>query len=166
MRKIGLVGGLGPESTADFYRCLQFEVRKLTGRDVMAPVAIDSIDAFRVLEYADSRRYKELSQYLMGSIADLAGADVRFATIIGITPHVVFPEIENRVPVSVASMVDTVIAHCVNNGYKKVGLFGTTSTLRENFLTWGFAAQKIEVVIPDDSDARFINDLTTNRLGV
>lgn len=164
MRKIGLVGGLGPEATSDFYRCLQFEVHKLTGRDVIAPVTIESIDPFRVIEYCDEKRYNDLSAYLLKSINNLAAAGVRFATITAMAPHVVFPEIEGRAQVSIASMVDTSCAYCVNNGYKRVGLIGLESTMNESFLPWAFAAQKMDVVTPEFADASFISGLIHKRL--
>ncbi|MGN0709232.1 MAG: aspartate/glutamate racemase family protein [Anaerovoracaceae bacterium] len=164
MRKIGLVGGLGPEATSDFYRCLQFEVHKLTGRDVMAPVTIESIDPFKVIGYCDEKRYNDLSALLLKSINNLAAAGVRFATITAMAPHVVFPEIEGRAQVSIASMVDTTCAYCVNNGYKKIGLIGLESTMNESFLPWAFAAQKMDIVTPDFQDAGFISGLVHKRL--
>jgi len=49
MKKLGLVGGTGPESTIPYYRSIVYGVSKRSGGKAFPPVVIDSIDVFKVL---------------------------------------------------------------------------------------------------------------------
>ena len=51
MKKIGLVGGTGPESTVMYYKKLNSEIDKLTGGKAMPDIAIESVNFRRVWDY-------------------------------------------------------------------------------------------------------------------
>ena len=102
MGSVGLVGGLGPESTVDYYR------RILTGWALEDPatapsIVIDSLDVRRALHLVDHDR-SALTEYLLGSLGRLAGAGVDFAAMTANTPHLVFDELAARSPVPLVSI--------------------------------------------------------------
>jgi aspartate racemase len=92
MSSVGLVGGLGPESTIDYYR------RILAAWERDAPgtspsIVIDSLDVQRALRLVSSDR-SALVEYLLASIRRLASTGVDFVAMTANTPHLVFDELE------------------------------------------------------------------------
>jgi len=91
MARVGLVGGLGPESTIDYYRRVidGWKRKDLTGTP---SIVIDSIDAQQTLRLSRDDR-AGLIGYLMASLKRLEGADVDFAALTANTPHLVFDDL-------------------------------------------------------------------------
>jgi len=85
MSRVGLIGGLGPESTIDYYRrLLEAWGRERPGS---APgIVFDSLDVQRVIPLVE-RDHPGLAEYLAASIRRLAGAGVDFAVLTANTPH-------------------------------------------------------------------------------
>src|SRR3954470_6547429 len=105
MASVGLVGGLGPESTIDYYR------RILSGWENARPrsapsIVIDSIDVTYGLSLIENQKPK-LVEYLLASLQRLAGAGVSFAAITANTPHIVFDQLAPLSPVPLVSIVET-----------------------------------------------------------
>ena len=104
MTTVGLVGGLGPESTIDYYR----RILETWQRDdpTSAPsIVIDSLDVRRGLHLVQHDR-ASLVEYLLASLCRLAGAGVDFAALTANTPHIVFDELAARAPVPLVSIVE------------------------------------------------------------
>jgi aspartate racemase len=94
MSKIGLIGGTGPESTVIYYRDIVYGVQTKTGKAFFPNMAIESLSVFDVLGYCERQDYKGLVSYLLAGIQNLEGAGVQCAALTGITPHIVFDELE------------------------------------------------------------------------
>ena len=130
MKKIGLIGGIGPESTIMYYRELVYGVQEQLNKPVFPPMVIESLSVFQVLDYCAKRDYEGLIQYLLQGIEHLAAAGADRA-LTGITPHVVFDDLAARSPSPLVSMVETACEEAEESGYKKVGLLGTLPTMEE-----------------------------------
>jgi len=94
MATVGMVGGLGPESTIDYYRRTLDEWRR-HDPSTTPSIVIDSLDAGRALYLVEHDR-QGLIDYLLASIRRLAGAGVDFAVMTANTPHIVFDELAGR----------------------------------------------------------------------
>ena len=97
MAIVGLVGGLGPESTIDYYRRL-LESWSTVDRATSPGLVIDSLDVQRALRLVSSDR-GALVDYLAESVNRLAGAGADFVAITANTPHIVFDELSARAAV-------------------------------------------------------------------
>ena len=104
MKTLGLVGGLGPESTIDYYRRIIDGCRK-ANYPRCPSIVIDSLDVQRGL-YLSGNDRAGLIEYLMGSIGRLSGAGVDFIAIAANTPHLVFEELVSQTPIPVISIVE------------------------------------------------------------
>ena len=91
MTTVGIVGGLGPESTIDYYRRI-LEAWEREDPSTAPSIVIDSLDVGRALRLVESDR-PALIEYLLGSLRRLAGAGVDFVAISANTPHIVFDEL-------------------------------------------------------------------------
>ncbi|MEO7521403.1 MAG: aspartate/glutamate racemase family protein, partial [Gemmatimonas sp.] len=105
MTTVGLVGGLGPESTIDYYRRI-LDVHARADDSVMPSIVIDSLDVKRALHLV-ATDIPALTAYLQRSIARLARAGADFVAITANTPHIVFDELAAKSPVPMLSIVET-----------------------------------------------------------
>ena len=105
---VGLVGGLGPESTIDYYRRILDRWQQLVPGTAPS-VVIDSLDVQRALHLVATDR-RALVEYLLDSTRRLAGAGASFVAITANTPHIVFDELVARSPVPLLSIVEVTAA--------------------------------------------------------
>ena len=68
MKKVGLVGGIGPESTISYYHDIVYGVQKRVGRDFFPDMSIESIDLFKWVELCGQKRYDELVDFTLAPI--------------------------------------------------------------------------------------------------
>lgn len=156
MTSVGLVGGLGPESTIDYYR------RILAGwereRPGTAPsMVIDSLDVQYGLRLVASDR-AALIEYLLGSVRRLAGAGVDFVAIAANTPHIVFDELAALSPVPLLSIVEVCVEEARRRGLRRLGLLGTRFTMEAPFYPEVFARRSMTVVAPSDQERPWLHE--------
>ena len=97
MTTVGMVGGLGPESTIDYYRRI-LEAWAREDPSTAPSIVIDSLDVRRALRLVDSDR-PAFTAYMLASLRRLGAAGVDFAVMTANTPHVVFDELAAQSPV-------------------------------------------------------------------
>jgi aspartate racemase len=156
MPSVGLVGGLGPESTIDYYRRILKSWADLRP-GTAPPVVIDSVDNRYFLRLVEHDTPAVLP-YLLESLHRLAGAGVTFAAITANTPHLVFDELARRSPVPLVSIVETCAQEAARRGLRCVGLLGTRFTMSGTFYTATFARLGIRVVPPADRELSWVHD--------
>lgn len=158
MKKLGLIGGTGPESTVVYYRKITSGVQKQLNRDVFPHLTIESLSVFEVLAFCEEQNYKGLTDYLLTGLQHLAAAGADCAALTGITPHIVYKQLCERTPLPVISMVDTACRYAVSKGFRRLALLGTLPTMTGTFFQEPFRAQNITVVTPNDPEKKFIAD--------
>jgi aspartate racemase len=164
MTTVGLVGGLGPESTIDYYR------RILDGWSKHDPssspsIVIDSLDSTLALRLAAQDR-AGFENYLLGSIGRLTGAGANFVAMTANTPHMVFDELAAASSVPLLSIVEVCAAEAKRRGLRRLLLLGTRFTMQAEFYPTVFARYGIDVVAPDEAErtwvhARYVDELLT-----
>ena len=156
MKKLGLVGGTGPESTLMYYRELNMRIDKLTGGEHMPDIVIDSVDFRRAWKYVENGEYDLLSDYLAEKVTALKAAGAEIISLTAGTMHIVFDEIEEKSGVKLISIPKSICAKAVAEGYKKVGLLGTIFTMEQDYMKKDLVGAGIEVVIPGKEDRELI----------
>jgi aspartate racemase len=157
MRTPGMIGGLGPESTIDYYRSIlaSFRARKPNGG--YPHVIINSLDVDKGIAMLDSGQLDELADYLVAGVASLARAGADFGFIAANTPHLVFDQVQRRSPIPLLSIVRATADRAKTLRLKKVGLLGTGFTMRAGFYPLEFQRAKIALVRPKESEQEFIH---------
>ncbi len=156
MKKLGLIGGTGPESTIEYYKGIEYGVQQRSGCSFFPNLTIESLSVFDVLDFCERQDYTGLTEYLLKGIRNLAAAGAECAALTGITPHIVFDELAASSPIPLISMVDTARDHAAVCGYKKICLLGTLPTMDGTFFQNSFAKRGIEVVTPNAEEKRCI----------
>lgn len=158
MKTLGIVGGLGPESTIEYYRLLIDGYRQRLPDGSYPPILIHSVDVSKVLLLAGERRLEELAEYLLSSLRSLHRAGADFAIIAANTPHIVFDQVAGRAPSPLISIVQATCDYGQSRGLKRLGLFGTRSTMQAGFYQEVFARAAIAVSIPKADDQGYIHE--------
>lgn len=156
MKRVGLVGGLGPESTIDYYRRILTAWQQV--RPASSPsIIIDSLDVQVGLRLVGSDR-AALTEYLLDSVRRLADAGVDFVAITANTAHVVFDELAARSPVPLLSIVEPCVDAALARGLRRLALLGTKFTMEAQFYPVACARRGIAVVSPDDGERAWVHE--------
>lgn len=156
MATVGIVGGLGPESTIDYYRRI-LETWERRDPSTAPSIVIDSLDARRALHLVATDR-AALTEYLLASLRRLAGAGVDFAAMTANTAHIVFDELAARSPVPLLSIVEVCAAEARRRGLSRLALLGTRFTMEAPFYPAVCARYGITVVTPGEGDRAWVHE--------
>jgi aspartate racemase len=156
MATIGLVGGLGPESTIDYYRRI-IDGWRQKGQTGTPSIVIDSLDAQRVLRLSRDDR-DGLIDYLSASLGRLAGAGVDFVALTANTPHLVFDDLSSRCRLPLISIVEVCAQEARRRGYSRVGLLGTIFTMDAPFYPSVLARYGVDVVTPQPAEKAWLHE--------
>lgn len=164
MKKLGLIGGIGPESTIPYYRDIVYGVQRRMGEKIFPSLTIESLNVFFLLAMCERKEYKLLTDYLMAAVNNLCASGVDLIALASNTPHIVFDELQQRSPVPLVSIVE---ATCVEAGRRKIskaGLLGTIFTMDEEFFKKPFEVNQIELVTPTVEEKQWINQKISEEL--
>jgi aspartate racemase len=162
MTTLGIVGGLGPESTIDYYRRI-LEGWKRDDPSSSPSIIIDSLDVDRGLRLVEHDR-PALVEYLSASLNRLAAAGADFAAMAANTPHVVFDELAADSPIPIVSIVEACAEEAQRRGLRRLGLLGTRFTMEGRFYPNVFKRRKIAIVPPNKEERTWIHDRYVGQL--
>lgn len=164
MKKLGLIGGIGPESTIPYYKGIVYGVQSKVGERFFPNLVIESLNVFEVLEKCQNEDYESLIKYLMTAIRNLTASGADFAAMSGNTPHIVFEALKEQSEIPLISIVESTCDHAKKQNYKKVGLLGTIFTMEGAFFRKPFIAAGIEIVTPNQEEKKYINQMISQEL--
>src|ERR1700720_462771 len=136
MKTVGIIGGIGPESTIEYYRLIIAGYRERQSGAGGSPVdshpqdaratsypsiIINSVDLTKLIGWVTSNELQALTGYLVGEIEKLARAGADFGALASNTPHIVFDQIRERSPIPLISIVETTGQAVQSLGLKRVG---------------------------------------------
>ena len=156
MKKIGLVGGTGPESTLMYYKELNSRIDKITNKTQMPDIVIESVDFRKAWNFVSSERYDLLKDYLAEKIKCLKNSGAEVISLTAVTMHMVYEELVKETGVSLISIPKSVCKESKAKEYKKVLLLGTIFTMEQDYMKKDFREAGIEVFVPDEDDRKLI----------
>ena len=158
MGRLGVVGGMGPESTIAYYRAVIAAAQDLDPGSPPAPVLINSIDVQKVLRLVAENALAALTDYLVAEIEVLAKGGATLGLLAANTPHIVFDDVRQRSPIPMVSIVEATRDAARERGLTRLGLFGTKFTMQGRFYPDVFSKAGIELVRPQDDEQAFIHE--------
>jgi aspartate racemase len=158
MESIGLIGGLGPESTVDYYRSLINTHRERYPDGDPPSVIINSVNMQHVLRCVRGDRLQELAEFLVLELEKLAAAGADFALLTANTPHIVFDEVERSSPLPLISIVQATAERAKRSGFTRVGLLGTRFTMQATFYPQLFSRMQMQICVPNENDQDYIHE--------
>jgi aspartate racemase len=158
MKTLGIVGGLGPESTLDYYQRIIALYRERTGDGHYPEFVIASVDLRKGLDFMDANDLSGMSNFLLEAIGKVARAGAEFGIISANTPHIVFDEIAPKSPIPLISIVEATRTAAKMQNLKRLALMGTRYTMQSDFYPKVFARQGIDLVVPESDDQDYIHE--------
>ncbi len=163
-KTIGIIGGIGPESTIDYYKSLIREFRNTTQSDEYPSILINSINMTKMLDFVSNSQFEQLVDFMLCEIIKLKEAGADYAVMASNTPHIVFNEIRAKSPIELISIVEVTGRYAMVKGYKKCGLFGTKFTMDGGFYQKEFQNKSLELVVPSNKEKDYIHYVYFNEL--
>ena len=163
-RKIGILGGLSPESTVTYYLHIVRKYQNLFGNHNYPEIIIYSVSFQKFIDWMNENRWDKIAEELIKGIRKLAMAGADFALIATNTMHIVFHEVERASPIPLISIVDATAEAIKKENINIVGLLGTLFTMEKNFYKDGLAKYGIKTLIPEKSDREYINNVIFKEL--
>ena len=164
MKTLGIIGGLGPESTIDYYQRIIALYRERTGNRHYPEFIIVNVDLTKGLDFMDANDLSGMGDYLLEGIHKLSRARADFGLISANTPHIVFDEVAPKSPIPLISIVEATREAAKVLNLKRLALFGTRYTMRATFYPKVFAREGIQLLVPDAHDQDYIHDKYMNEL--
>jgi aspartate racemase len=155
---LGMIGGIGPESTIDYYRSLFAQNRAQRPNGSQPLIVINSIDLDRARGFVEAKQLSELVEYLVVEIGRLKAAGADIGLLAANTPHIVFDDLAPRSPIPLISIVEANCEHARRSGLKRVGLLGTRYTMQAPFYPEVFGRSHIDVFTPGDEEQSYIHE--------
>lgn len=164
MKIIGMIGGIGPESTIDYYRRLLDDAQKRNPGGPALQIIINSIDLQKGLALLEANQLSELTEYIAPEVMRLRDAGAEFGFLAANSPHIVFGDIARRSAIPLVSIVEATCAEAKARGFKKLGLFGTRFTMHGRFYPDFFTREGIGLAVPTADEQDYIHDKYINEL--
>ncbi|WP_227002609.1 aspartate/glutamate racemase family protein [Salicibibacter kimchii] len=158
MKRAGIVGGLGPESTVDYYQSFIHKYQdKVNSKQELPELFINSINMYNIFHYISENQMDDLVNYVGGAAQKLEEIGADFVVIAANTPHIVFDEVREKVNVPMVSIVEATYDKADERGLKNVGLLGTKFTMEHDFFKQPFLASEKNIVVPTEDEQAFLH---------
>ena len=158
MQTIGILGGMAPESTVEYYRQV-IQASHERGWEKRYPRTIIYSQNFE--EFYDPLSAGD-DEAVLGVLSDaldsLAAAGADFALLASNTPHKYYEDLVETSQLALLSIVDATAEAAVDRGYERVGVLGTLYTTNGDFYPNGFAAHDLTVCTPADADKEWLHE--------
>ncbi|KON28164.1 aspartate racemase [miscellaneous Crenarchaeota group archaeon SMTZ-80] len=165
MKTIGLIGGMSWESTVEYYRIINEQVKRRLGGLQSARIVMVSLNFHEVEQLQRQGKWDEATDLMIDAAKRVEKAGSDLILICTNTMHKMADQVEANIGVPLLHIVDTTAEAIKSEGLKKVGLFGTKFTMEQDFykerLTRGHG---IVVIVPESMDREVINEIIYEEL--
>ena len=158
MKTVGIIGGIGPESTIEYYRFIIAGYRERKGDASYPSIIINSIDLNRLIAWMNADELDDAAAYLVHEVEKLARAGADFGALASNTPHIVFDQVRARSPIPLISIVESACDAVQALGIKRVGLLGTRFTMQGRFYPEVFSKAGINLIVPDKTEQDYVHE--------
>ena len=164
MRKVGIIGGIGPASTLDYYNGIINGFRAKSKDGNYPEIVINSINMTEMLSYVSSENWDFLADMLLHAIKNLADAGAEFAAIASNTPHIVYDRVQKKSALPLISIVESTCNQVQRQGCKKVVVIGTRFTMRSGLYTEALGGYGIRAIAPSSIEQEAIHRIIFPKL--
>jgi len=164
MKTIGLLGGMSWESSVEYERIINTEVRRRLGGVHSADLLIRSYDFAEIEALQEASDWEGAGRLLAGDAARLESAGADLIVLATNTMHKVASEIEAAITVPFLHIADATAAAIRAQGVASVALLGTRYTMEQDFYRGRLAANGLDVIVPNELDRMFVHDVIFDEL--
>lgn len=165
-KKIGILGGMTPESTVVYYQHIFKRYQKLFGNLDYPETIIYDVSFQRFADWMGVEDWDSIEEALLSGLNSLRAAGADFAVIATNTMHILFDKIQARSPLPLISIIDATAEAINEEGMERVGLLGTRFTMENPFFIEGLAKHGIEATVPEKEGRNYIDKVVFDELSI
>ena len=158
MKTLGMIGGVGPESTIDYYKNIIALYRERQRDGSYPQFVINSIDLKKGIDFVEINDLPSMAAFLLEEIGKLPRAGAEFGLIAANTPHIVFDDVQRHSPTPLISIVEATCDYAKERKMKRLALFGTRYTMQATFYSKVFSREGIDLIVPESKDQDYIHE--------
>jgi len=158
MKTLGMIGGVGPESTIDYYKNIIAMYRELQPDGSYPQFVINSINLQKGIDFMNANDLAGMASFLLEEIEKLPRAGAQFGIVAANTPHIVFDDIAPKLPIPFISIVEATCDYAKARELKRLALFGTRYTMQADFYQKVFSREGIDLAVPEPEDQDYIHE--------
>jgi len=166
MKVIGLIGGVSWESTAEYYRLINQEVKAKLGPEHSAEMVMYSLDFQPVAQLEHEENWDELTILLADAANRLERAGAGLVIVASNTLHKVADELQQRINLPLLHIVDAAAEEIKKADISLVGLLGTRFVMEQDFYRERLSGYGIEVQTPDQAARDYVHNVIYNELSL
>jgi len=164
-KRIGILGGVSPESTIRYYQHIVRKHRDLFGDLSYPEMIIYSVSLQRFQDWIAEDNWSKITPGLIDGVRSRHAAGADFALLAANVLHFVFNEVREKSPIPLISIIEATAASIRKEGVHKVGLLGTRFTMERPFYIDGLARHGIEAITPANrSDRDYVHHVAEEEL--
>jgi len=166
MRTIGLIGGMSWESSAEYYRLINQQVRDRLGPLRSAQLLMHSVDFGPVEQAQHAGRWDDAAAILVDAARRLQAGGAECVVLCTNTMHKVATQIQSAISIPFLHIADPTGQAALDGGTRTVGLLGTAFTMEQDFLKERLSAQGLTVLVPDAEERQAVHRIIYDELCV
>ncbi|MFG6118004.1 aspartate/glutamate racemase family protein [Thalassobacillus sp. B23F22_16] len=165
MKRAGIIGGLGPESTVDYYKLfIDKYQQRVNSRQKLPELYINSINMYNIFQFISENEIDKLIEYVGNAAQQLESIGADFIVIAANTPHIVFDEVRKQVNVPMISIVEATYERTKEMGIENAGLLGTKFTMEHNFFKDQFWKHNEKITVPSEEQQAYLHEKIVEEL--
>lgn len=164
MKRIGILGGMSPESTIHYYQLIVQLYIQQYGNHGYPELVIFSVSFEQYIKWQEAGDWDAIGKELAKGAQILENAGAEFIVVATNTMHKVVDVIQAAISIPVLNLLDVVSESMLARGVTKAGLLGTRYTMEDGFYAAGLAKHGIEVVVPDSKDRDLVHRVIYDEL--
>lgn len=164
MKTIGLVGGTGWISSAEYYRIINEETNRRLGGMEFARCILFSLNYGEINTFNKHNDKNGIYLLVLDASQKLIGTGADCIVLCANTLHQFVDRLEKEINVPIIHIAEATAAEINRNNLKKIGLLGTKQTMEMDFYKSKLNEKNIEVLIPGPGDRDFIQNTINNEL--
>lgn len=164
MKTIGLIGGMSWESSTEYYRIINEEVKRRLGGFHSAKCILYSVDFEEIELCQRNGEWGKTARILSDAARSLKAAGADFIILCTNTMHKVAEQIEAGAGIPLLHIADITARQVLSHGIKTIGLLGTRYTMEQEFYKSRLESQGIKVLIPNEGDRAIVNAVIYDEL--
>ena len=164
VKRIGILGGLTPESTVPYYLHIIHRYEEMFHNHAYPEIVIFSVSFQKFDDWMEREDWESMELELAKGLRALHGAGADFAVIATNTMHNLYEKLDRWNIIPLLSLVDATAAEVVKTGIKRVGLIGTKFAMNKPYYREGLAKFGIKAVVPDEEDQAYIGKVIFEEL--
>ncbi len=164
MKTLGLIGGMGWESTVPYYRQINQQINQRLGGLHSAKIILYSVDFQQIEALQRSGDWQQAGQLLADAAQALQRAGAQGLVLCTNTMHKVAAAITSATPLPLLHIADATAQQIKAGGLRRIGLLGTRFTMEQDFYKARLLTQGIEVLIPAEGDRKLVHQVIYEEL--